>query len=172
MAGNLNRIPTLAARLTSVGFAPFGQVIQVDGGSTGANQGRANRFDIPIDLASIDPRASRLATSIYRIHRSALPFELGLVERHPLSPQLFFPNSGKRFLVCACPNLPNGEPDLSGLLAFVGDSTQGIVWRAGVWHAPFAALDTDGDFLMLQWQGAGTLDCEERPLREPIMIEG
>ncbi len=172
MAGNLTRNPTPAARLTSDGFAPFGRVIQVDGDSTGANQGRADRFDIPIDLGQIDLRTVRLATSIYRVRRSALPFELWLVERHPLSPQLFFPNSAKRFLVCACPNLPDGEPDLSLLRAFVGDSTQGIVWRAGVWHAPFAALDTDGDFLMQQWQGAGALDCEERPLLDPIMIEG
>jgi ureidoglycolate lyase len=160
-----------AQHLTGEGFAPFGQVLQAAGDSTAANQGRADRFDAAIDLANVDARAPRLHVSIYRIRRSDLPFHLRLVERHALSPQLFFPNSGQRFLVCACPDLPGGEPDLSGLRAFVGTRVQGIVWRAGVWHSPFAALDADGDFLMQQWQGAGALDCEERPLPEPILVE-
>jgi hypothetical protein len=67
--------------------------------------------------------------------RSSLPFTLKVVERHPLSPQLFFPNSGERFLVCACPNLPDGTPDLASLQGFIGSCRQGIVWGAGVWHS-------------------------------------
>ena len=157
--------------MTGRSFAPFGQVIQATGGWSLANQGRAERFDTTFDLTCTDPRAPRLHTAIYRIRESALPFELKLVERHPLSPQLFFPNSGKRFLICACPNLPDGEPDFAALCAFVGLRSQGIVWRADVWHSPFAALDADGDFLMQQWQGAGLLDCEERSLPTSIMID-
>lgn len=163
--------PIPAVTLSAAAFAPFGQVIEATGGSSGANQGRAERFDTSFDLASTDPRAPRLHTAIYRIRESTLPFELKLVERHPLSPQLFFPNSGKRFLICACPNLPDGEPDLAALCAFIGQRSQGIVWHAGVWHSPFAALDADGDFLMQQWQGAGLLDCEERTFPTSIMID-
>ncbi len=156
-----------AIALTNTTFAPFGDVIEALGNSSAANQGRAERFDTPLDLASTDARVPRLHTAIYRIKQSTPPFTLKLVERHPLSAQLFFPNSGARFLVCACTNLPDGEPDLSTLQAFIGERHQGIVWRKGVWHSPFAALDADGDFLMQQWQGAGALDCEERPL-EPF----
>ena len=156
-----------ATALTSAAFAPFGDVIEALGGSNAANQGRAERFDAPLNLANTDPRVPRLHTAIYRIKQSTLPFELKLVERHPLSSQLFFPNSGARFLVCACANLADGEPDLTTLQAFIGARHQGIVWRQGTWHSPFAALDADGDFLMQQWQGAGALDCEERPL-EPF----
>lgn len=156
-----------AIALTDTAFAPFGDVIEALGGSNAANQGRAERFDAPLNLANTDPRVPRLHTAIYRIKQSALPFELKLVERHPLSSQLFFPNSGARFLVCACTNLADGEPDLTTLQAFIGARHQGIVWRQGTWHSPFAALDADGDFLMQQWQGAGALDCEERPL-EPF----
>lgn len=165
------RAPIRAEALTGQSFTPFGQVIEATGSSAGANQGRAERFDTSFDLACTDPRAPRLHTAIYRIRESVLPFELKLVERHPLSPQLFFPNSGRRFLVCACSTLADGEPDLAALCAFVGQRNQGIVWRAGVWHSPFAALDEDGDFLMQQWQGAGHLDCEERPLPQSIMID-
>lgn len=160
-----------AETLTPAGFAPFGDVIEAIGDSNAANQGRAQRFDAPLDMARTDSRTERLHTAIYRIRKSALPFELKLVERHPLSQQLFFPNSGARFLVCACPTLGNGDPDLDGLRAFVGSRTQGIVWRTGVWHSPFAALDADGDFLMQQWQCGGPQDCEESPLDAPILID-
>ncbi len=163
---------TLCAEpLTGAAFAPFGQVIEAVGDASTANQGRAQRFDTPLDMAGTDARAKRLQTAIYRIRPSALPFELKLVERHPLSRQLFFPNSGARFLVCACPTLGNGEPDLAGLRAFIGQRNQGIVWATGVWHSPLAALDADGDFLMQQWQCGGPLDCEERPLADSVFVE-
>ncbi len=176
----------VATPLAAQDFAPFGDVIEARGDSSDANQGRAQRFDAPIDMAragapdargagGVGPDASatsmRLHTAIYRIRQSALPFALKLMERHPLSQQLFFPNSGARFLVCACPARGDGEPDLHALCAFVGQRTQGIVWRRGVWHSPFAALDADGDFLMQQWQCGGPADCEERPLDAPVMIE-
>ena len=160
-----------AQALSAAAFAPFGDVIEAIGASTAANQDRAQRFDAPLNLASTNPRTTRLHTAIYRIKQSTLPFELGLVERHPLSPQLFFPNSGEGFLVCACPNLADGSPDLSALRAFTGQRTQGIVWRTGVWHSPFAALGADGDFLMQQWQCGGPEDCEEVTLAAPIMIQ-
>ena len=163
-----------AQALSAAAFAPFGEVIEALGASTAANQDRAQRFDAPLDMARVDVRianTARLHTAIYRIKQSTLPFELGLVERHPLSPQLFFPNSGEGFLVCACPNLADGSPDLSALRAFIGRRTQGIVWRTGVWHSPFAALGADGDFLMQQWQCGGPEDCEEVTLAAPIMIQ-
>ena len=179
----------VATPLAAENFAPFGQLIEARGDSSEANQGRAQRFDAPIDMARADVNDAsglanasgaaadsgahpmRLHTAIYRIRQSALPFALKLMERHPLSQQLFFPNSGARFLLCACPAFSDGEPDLDGLRAFVGQHTQGIVWRRGVWHSPFAALDADGDFLMQQWQCGTPVDCEVRPLDAPVMIE-
>ncbi len=193
MTSSLRNI--VATPLAAENFAPFGQLIEALGDSSEANQGRAQRFDVPIDMARTDianangsagataataaaeakvraaAHAMRLHTAIYRIRQSALPFALKLVERHPLSQQLFFPNSGARFLVCACPALGDGEPDLNGLRAFAGHHTQGIVWHRGVWHSPFAALDADGDFLMQQWQCGAPVDCEVRPLLAPVMIE-
>ena len=161
-----------AQPLESAAFAPFGDVIEALGNSNAANQGRAERFDAPLNLANTDPRVPRLHTAIYRIKQSTLPFELKLVERHPLSSQLFFPNSGARFLVCACANLADGEPDLTTLQAFIGARHQGIVWRKGTWHSPFAALDADGDFLMQQWQGGSAEDCEEHHFESPFLING
>ncbi len=160
------------APLSAAAFARFGQVLQAGADAASANQGRAARHDLQADIGVADARATRLHTAIYRIRHSVLPFALTVIERHPLSPQLFFPNSGTRFLVCACPALEHGEPDLDALHAFIGQHSQGIVWRAGVWHSPFVALDTDGDFLMQQWQCGGVEDCEERALDPVIMIAG
>jgi len=161
-----------AVTLDAARFAPFGQVIEAAGDPSAANQGRAQRFDTTIDLAPRDARATRLHTAVYRVLRSSLPFTLEVVERHPLSPQLFFPNSGERFLVCACPNLPDGDPDLASLQGFIGSCRQGIVWGAGVWHSPFAALGAGGDFLMQQWLSGSPLDCEEHHLAAPVAVQG
>lgn len=161
-----------AGPLEAARFAPFGQVIEATGAPGAANQGRAQRFDTTIDLAPRDARAARLHTAVYRVLCSSLPFTLKVVERHPLSPQLFFPNSGERFLVCACPNLPDGNPDLAALQGFIGSCSQGIVWGAGVWHSPFAALGTGGDFLMQQWLSGSPLDCEEHHLAAPVTVQG
>ena len=69
-----------AQPLESAAFAPFGDVIEALGNSNAANQGRAERFDAPLNLANTDPRVPRLHTAIYRIKQSTLPFELKLVK--------------------------------------------------------------------------------------------
>ena len=75
-----------AESLTADAFAPFGQVFEAVGDASAANQGRAQRFDTPLDMAGIDARAARLHTAIYRIRKSALPFVLKLVERPSSAP--------------------------------------------------------------------------------------
>jgi ureidoglycolate lyase len=158
-----------AVPLTAEGFAPFGQVIEAAGAGAAANQGRATRIPLALDLAA-DPRATRAAAAIYRIVPSTLPFAMGVVERHPLSAQLFFPNRAARFLVCTLASLRDGEPDLDSARAFIGHGGQGIVYRAGVWHGPLVALDAAGDFLMQMRECGGPEDCEERALAVPIRI--
>lgn len=152
------------APLTQTAFARFGTVIEAGGESAAVNQGRGRRFDLALDLAAADPRAHRLVSAIYSIEASTLPFTLGVIERHPLSPQLFFPNRAGRFLVCVFDAHADGEPDVDTAHAFVGSAAQGIVYRAGVWHGPLVALDAPGEFLMQMWQCDGPLDCEERIL--------
>jgi ureidoglycolate lyase len=158
-----------AAPLTAAAFARFGQVIEAAGVGAAANQGRATRIPLSLDLTA-DPRATRAAAAIYRIVPSALPFAMGVVERHPLSAQLFFPNHAARFLVCTLGNLPDGEPDLASARAFIGHASQGIVYRAGLWHGPLVALDAAADFLMQMHECGGPEDCEERTLAAPILI--
>ncbi len=86
-----------AAPLTHAAFTRFGSVVEAGGEAVTANQGRARRFDLALDLAATDPRAARLAGALYRIEASSLPFAVRVLERHPLSPQLFFPNRAGAF---------------------------------------------------------------------------
>ena len=158
-----------AAPLTQASFARFGSVIEAGRESAPVNQGRGRRFELALDLAA-DARAARPVAALYSIEASKLPFTVKVIECHPLSPQLFFPNRAGRFLVCVFDALANGEPDLDAAHAFIGSAMQGMVYRAGVWHGPLVALDAPGDFLMQMWQCDGPLDCEERILAEPLSI--
>ena len=139
-----------AAPLTHAAFARSGSVIEAGSDAVTANQGRARRFDLALDLAPTDQRAARLASALYSIEASSLPYAVRVIERHPLSPQFFFPGRAGRFLVCVFDSRDDGEPDLERGYAFIGNPAQGIVYRAGVWHGP--------------------LDCEERALATPICV--
>jgi ureidoglycolate lyase len=159
-------------RLEPIAFRSFGEVIEASGNPQSVNQGRGKRFDLTIGLRAADARAARPVTAIYRIDPSALPFEVRVIERHPLSTQLFYPNRAGRFLVCVFAARLDGEPDADNVHAFIGNSSQGVVYHAGTWHGPLVALDEPGEFLMQQWQCDGPLDCEERALAAPIRIVG
>ena len=160
----------VAAPLTPASFARFGAVIEAGLESAAVNQGRGRRFELALDLAAADVRATRPVAALYSIEASSLPFTVKLIERHPLSPQLFFPNRAGRFLVCVFDAQADGEPDAHAAHAFIGNAAQGIVYRAGVWHGPLVALDAPADFLMQMWQCDGPLDCEERILAESLSI--
>ena len=159
-----------ATPLTHAAFARFGSVVEAVGEAVMVNQGRARRFDLPLDLVATDPRAARLASALYRIEASSLPFAVLAIERHPLSSQLFFPGLAGRFLVCVFDTRDDGEPDVDRAHAFFGHQAQGVVYRAGVWHGPLVALDAPGDFLMQMWQCDGPLDCQERALATPFHV--
>ena len=99
----------------------------------------------------------------------ALPLTLAVLERHPYSTQAFLPLICTRFLVCVAPTLPDGEPDLSGLRAFVCGPGQGINYRPGVWHHGIVALDAPAEFAMLAWEDGSSGDCEERRVEDLVI---
>jgi ureidoglycolate lyase len=163
-------MPIHARPLTREAFAPFGDVIglELSGGSS-ANQGTATRFDRIAQLTSTRPGAQP-NLAVFRSVAKALPFEVRLLERHPCSTQMFAPLACRRFLVVVCPDDARGEPDLSGLRAFVCGPGQGINYRPNVWHHPIIALDGPAEFLMLAWEDGTALDCEERSLSTPLLV--
>ncbi|HYG89366.1 MAG TPA: ureidoglycolate lyase [Azospirillum sp.] len=156
--------------LAPVLFAPFGEVLDA-GVAQGrpVNQGRGQRVDVAPRLAH-DPAAVRPAAAVYRLAGSSLPVVVGVLERHTLTSQVFWPLEGARAVIAVAPNLPDGAPDVSRLSAFLSGPGQGFHYLPAVWHAPLFALDVAGSFAMHMWETGTDRDCEEFPLPQPVFI--
>jgi ureidoglycolate lyase len=170
--------PTVAASpreirtepLTAAAFAPFGQVISAGRGvGAMANMGTATRFDYSASFENLRP-AAKANLAVFRAAELALPLPLKLLERHPRSTQMFLPLLGDRMLVVVAPDAADGGPDVSKLRAFVGVAGQGVNYRTALWHHPIVALGREADLAMLAWEDGTALDCEQRPLAEPLVV--
>lgn len=138
--------------LTKTAFAGFGDVVEARGAQLRLiNAGTTTRFH---DLAAIDVAGQdgRPLISIFCGQPFALPVEIGMMERHPLGSQAFFPLSGRPFLVAVA----HDEGDRPGTpLAFLAAGDQGVNYAKNVWHHPLLALDAVSDFLVVDRGGAG-----------------
>jgi ureidoglycolate lyase len=144
--------------LSAAAFAPFGQVIEArtEGSHHAVNDGDAARYH---DLAQVDTAADggRTLVNIFRARPHALPLKLKLVERHRVGSQLFMPLASQRFLVVVAAAGP--APRAESLRCFVASAGQGVNLARGTWHHPLLALDTGGDFLVID-RGSDVEDCE------------
>ncbi len=146
------------APLTAADFQPFGDVIEPGDRSTLINRGTTRQFP---DLARIDVDAEdgRPRISLYRATPYELPLAITMLERHPLSSQLFVPLGGEPFLVVvAAGGCDEVEP--SAVRAFVTDGRQGVNYRRGTWHHPVIAVGRETEFLVLDRAGSGR-NCDE-----------
>lgn len=139
--------------LTRNAFAPFGQVIEASDAAQHftINDGNTERYH---DLAHIDPGPQGGAiVSIFRGLPRALPFEITMMERHPLGSQAFMPLSSRPYLVAVA---AAGEaPTIEQVRVFLCQSQQGVNYAAGVWHHPLLALEAVSDFLVIDRSGPG-----------------
>ena len=121
--------------LTPDAFAPFGDVIAVDGAPDMIiNQGKCGRFHDRATLAFDDARAG---VSLFKAECRALPYELDLLERHPLGSQCFIPMTDDPFLVIVAAD-NDGIPAIP--VAFITDGTQAINFRKNTWHGVLSPL--------------------------------
>ncbi|MBB5209211.1 ureidoglycolate lyase [Chiayiivirga flava] len=138
--------------LTRTAFAPFGDVIAADDEAHHypINEGTTERYH---DLARVDVQADggRALISIFRAQPRVLPFEVRMLERHPLGSQAFVPLSAKPYLVVVA---PAGALDPASVRAFSVADGRGVNLARGVWHHPLLALQAC-DFLVVDRGGAG-----------------
>lgn len=152
--------------LTRAAFAPFGDVVSLDGARHfPINGGTTERFH---DLATIDVAADggRPLISVFRGQPRALPLEVTMMERHPLGSQAFVPLGNVRYLVVVA---PAGPFDIERMRAFSVDGRMGVNYARGVWHHPLIALDTVSDFLVVD-RGGSQPNCDEIQLGEPCRL--
>ena len=156
--------PTLQVqRLTREAFAPFGDVIELEGARHfPINGGTTERYH---DLARVDvtDEGGRPLVNLFRAQPHALPLEIAMMERHPLGSQAFIPLTPCRYLIVVA---PAGELDCTQMRGFWTDAWQGVNYAKGVWHHPLLALDRVSDFLVVDRGGEGR-NCDEQMLPQP-----
>ena len=137
--------------LTRAGFAPFGDVIEIDGAQHyPINQGFAERFN---DLAHVDVSAEDGSVNVSIVTASVRPqpIAIKLMERHPLGSQIFYPLQDRPWLVVVC-----GDPhDIKTFRVFRATGRQGINYARNAWHHPLLVLDADSRFLVVDRKGPG-----------------
>lgn len=152
--------------LTREAFAPFGDVIELQGArQIPINLGTTMRFH---DLAKVDvtDEGGRTLVNLFRGQPRVLPFEVKMLERHPLGSQAFVPLNDKPYLVVVA---PAGDLDVARIRAFVSRGWQGVNYAKGVWHHPLIALGEVSDFVVVDRGGDG-LNLNEQDLPEPLWL--
>ncbi|KVE95302.1 ureidoglycolate lyase [Burkholderia vietnamiensis] len=157
-----------AQPLTRDAFAPFGDVIALEGARHfPINGGTTERFH---DLATIDVCADggRPLVSVFRAQPRALPVALTLMERHPHGSQAFIPLAAvARYAIVVA---PAGDFRPDAMRAFVAEGWQGVNYAKGVWHHPLLALDAVSDFVIVD-RGGPQPNCDEIALADPWVVE-
>lgn len=155
----------VAEPLTPLAFAPFGEVISVAAAERvfSINSGTAQRYH---DLARIDCTANngRPIASIVRAQPQQLPFEVLMLERHPLGSQAFIPLRDTSSYLIVVAASPAAKPNV-----FLAQHGQGVNYRCGTWHHPLIVLNEIGDFLVIDRGGEGN-NCDEVHLPQPFII--
>jgi ureidoglycolate lyase len=150
--------------LTAEAFAPFGEVLEAVGAPDKLiNQGLCGRFH---DRATLDFQSGQAGISLFEAKPRSLPYELDMLERHPLGSQAFLPMTEHPFLVIVAPD-DAGAPGTP--VAFLTNPGQGINLARGTWHGVLTPLNAPGLFAVIDRIGPGD-NLEEHWLAEPITI--
>jgi ureidoglycolate lyase len=153
-------------KLTREAFAEFGDVISPEGANHfSINNGTTERYH---DLARIDVADThgKPVMSLFRSQPRQFPFQLRVMERHPLGSQAFVPLSTQPYLIVVA---PRGEFVAEALHAFLAKPGQGVNYAKGVWHHALIALNEVSDFIVIDRGGPGP-DCDETQLARPVTI--
>lgn len=147
--------------LTAEAFRPFGDVIEAGGAAHHftINQGFAERFH---DLARIDTagEGGHTVVSVFKALPRSFPLAINAMERHPLGSQAFVALAPMPFLVVVAE--PGEAPRPRDIRCFLAAAGQGVNYARGTWHHPLIALDTPGDFLVIDRGGpAEQGNCDE-----------
>lgn len=157
-------IQIAAQPITAKAFAPFGDLLDCAGDPDAIiNLGKCGRYH---DRAQMDFDSGRAGISFFKAELRALPYEFGLLERHPLGSQAFIPMSEHGFLVIVAEDT-NGAP--TNPQAFLTNPGQGINLHKGTWHGVLTPLGGSGQFAVIDRIGAET-NLEEFMLETPHFV--
>ena len=138
-----------AKPLSTAAFAPYGEVLECSGESITINQGNCQRFH---DLAGLDMDGGQVGISLFHAKLRTLPYDLDLLERHPLGSQAFIPMSEDGFLILVADD-DDGVP--VNVQAFISAPNQGINLHKNTWHGVLTPLSGSGMFVVVDRIGDG-----------------
>lgn len=153
-----------AKPLSTAAFAPYGEVLECSGESITINQGNCQRFH---DLAGLDMDGGQVGISLFHAKLRTLPYDLDLLERHPLGSQAFIPMSEDGFLILVADD-DDGVP--VNVQAFISAPNQGINLHKNTWHGVLTPLSGSGMFVVVDRIGDGC-NLKEFSLPELVRIE-
>ena len=149
-------------RLTREVFAPFGDVIEIEGSEQfEINSGYTTRVHDLIDV-QLGGENARAQFSFF-LGRPR-PLEIRMLERHPLGSQAFYPIEDKRWLVVVAT-----EPEPESVCAFWATGKQGVNYHSNVWHHPLLVIEPQ-QFVIIDRGGDGH-NCDETELDTPVLIK-
>lgn len=144
--------------LTADAFVAYGDVIQCSAAAErrDINYGHTERFH---NLAALDmgQEGGVPLLSIFRTRPMALPIQIKVMERHPLSSQAFYPLGNRPYLVVVA---ARGDFAVENLRAFIAAGDQGVNYHRGVWHHFSLSLGETADFLVVD-RGGPEKNCDE-----------
>ena len=156
---------SIAPRLLSAeAFARFGDVLDASGAPDRMiNAGLCGRYH---DRARLDFGDGRAGISIFEAEPRRLPYDLDLLERHPLGSQAFLPLGPEPFLVIVAEDLGDRPGQVH---AFLTAPRQGVNLLRGTWHGVLTPLAAPGLFAVIDRIGEG-VNLHEHPLPDPVRI--
>lgn len=151
--------------LTQEAFEPFGEVIITETVEPKLiNNDKCRRYS---NLANLDIVDGKAGISLFHADIRSLPYELNLLERHPLGSQSFIPMDNSEYIVIVA-NDDNGVPQTP--LAFFASNTQSINIARNTWHGVLTPVSGSGLFAVVDRIGNGA-NLEECHLEKPFLIK-
>ena len=148
--------------LTREVFAPFGDVIQIEGSNQfEINSGYTTRVHDLIDI-QLGGESARAQFSFF-LGRPR-PLEIKMLEKHPLGSQAFYPIEDKRWLVVVA-----SAPEPESVCAFWASGRQGVNYHQHVWHHPLLVIEPQ-QFVIIDRGGDGH-NCDEVELVTSVLIQ-
>ena len=153
-----------ALSLSKEAFAPYGDILDTKGTPDRIiNQGKCERYN---DLAKLDILDGLAGISLFNAVARSLPYELNMMERHPLGSQAFIPMINEPFLITVSKD-HHGHPDCPQ--AFLSSPGQAINLHRNIWHGVLTPLQEPGLFAVIDRVGAGS-NLEEVFFKTPYLI--
>ncbi|KLT72439.1 ureidoglycolate hydrolase [Neisseria arctica] len=157
--------------LTKEAFAPFGDVIEIEGSSWfHINNGTTERYHRLGDV-QIEGSDGKPVISLARGDAFDTPIEICMLERHPLGSQAWIPFNRTPFVVVVAPNGIDDRPDTSRMRAFYAEGNQGVNYHLGTWHHPLMSFRTRGEFIVVDRAGSAP-NCDEVFFEERWLVAG